>query len=66
MAKLAARSMAGGGAGGGAMLAGGGEEGRTRGLMLELCPPRVLTMLGLGDGWIRRRGFMLGIGSEMN
>ena len=27
----------------------GGEEGRTRGL--KFCPPRVLTMIGLGKRW---------------
>ena len=61
----AARGPAGGGAavggpsGGRAASAGEGEEGCTRGLWLELCPPWVLAMLRLGKEWVGRRGFLL-------
>ena len=34
----------------GGAAAAGGEEGLTRGLKGELCPPRVFAMVGLGVG----------------
>ena len=46
-------------AGGGGATATGGEEGLTRGLKEELCPPRVFAMAGseVGEEEWRRKGF---------